>query len=326
MGPGRERIASKARILRRELFLDLHRDPSRAALVLGSGRGGTTWLAESIAAQFGSRLLFEPFHPVLGPEHKWMRLFIGPGDEDPAVEAAAERVLSGRVRSVHVDQVLCTRLPRGRVVKDVHASNLLPWFRVRYPSLPVVFVVRNPIATSLSRLRSGTFYGLGAYLKIPAGRRDAENSPVAEWLPLYDKHRASKEPLVRLVAEWCIENAYPLSRIEDAGAVLAFYETVVLDPLAEIAGLAELCRGALGSGARAPLAIADVRKPSAMDWFGTAAGARRGGDWRQRLGRWTTEVEPGLVERCREVLAEFGLDGLYRGGPLPLPMGEGPSR
>jgi hypothetical protein len=317
MGARRERIASRARILRRELFLDLRRDPSHAALVLGSGRGGTTWLAESIAAQFGSRLLFEPFHPVLGPERERMRLFAGPDEGDQALAEAADRLLSGRVRSVHVDQVLCARLARGRVVKDVHAGNLLPWLRTRYPGLPIVFVVRNPIATSLSRLRSGSFYGLGAYLETPAGRADAEGSPAAEWLPLYDRWQADEEPLVRLIAEWCLENAYPLRHAEASGAVLAFYETIVLDPEGELARLAEACRGALGA-ARAPLSAADLRKPSAMDWFGTAAGTRGEEEWRERLSRWTGEVEPAVLARCRDALAEFGLDDLYRDHPLPV--------
>jgi len=319
MALGGERLASRARTLRRELFLERDHDPAHAALVLGSGRGGTTWLAEAIAAQFGSRLIFEPFHPVLGPVHGEMPLVLDPAKADPAAERAARKVLSGRVRSVHVDQVLCARLPRGRVIKDVHATNMLPWFRANYPDLPVVFVVRNPIATSASRLRSGAFYGLGAYLETPAGRREAEGSPLGQWLALYDAYRSHEEPLVRLVAEWCIENAYPLSLAGDAdeGVALAFYETIVLDPLTEIARLAEFCRGALGSGARAPLTVADLRKPSAMDWFGTASGAQEAGDWRERLSRWTGEVPQPVADRCHAVLAEFGLDRLYGDGPLP---------
>src|SRR5436190_17299112 len=143
----RERLASRVRILRRELFLDRNRTPSRAVLVLGSGRSGTTWLAETIARQHKSRLVFEPFHPRLGVPEESLRLF-PPEDDDPAFELAVERVLSGRARSVQIDQVLLARLPRGRVIKDVHASNLLPWFRARHPGVPIVFTVRNPIATS----------------------------------------------------------------------------------------------------------------------------------------------------------------------------------
>jgi hypothetical protein len=313
----RDRIATKAKILGRELFLELNHQTSRTVLVLGSGRSGTTWLAESLAREHKSRLLFEPFHPLLGSIDGEPHLFSQPSGKGDTFEQSVERVLSGRVRTVHVDQVVCARLARGRIVKDVHAANLLPWFRAGYPSLPVVFVLRHPIAASLSRLRSSAFYGLGDYLATPAGRADAEGSPVASWLPLYDRHRADSEPLVRLVAEWCIENVHPLSGLDDAGAALAFYEAIVISPVTELARLGEHCRGALGPS-NGRLTVSDTRQPSAMDWFGSAAAARDSDEWTQLLSRWTDEVPRSTVDRCLSVLSDFGLDRFYGDDPLPL--------
>ena len=313
----RERLATEARHLRKELFLQRNHDPARAALVLGSGRSGTTWLAEALARQHRGRLLFEPFHPLLGSLGEGARLFADPAAEEPALARSARRVLAGRVRSPHVDQIRVARLPRGRVVKDVHAANLLPWLRVRFPAVPVVFVARHPIAASLSRLRADAFYGLGDYVATPAGREDAERSPAAAWLPIYDRWREHSEPLVRLVAEWCLENAYPLSGEADAGVALVFYERAVLDPAAELARLGAHCAGALGPVREASPSDA-VRRPSATDWRGTAAAAGRAGGWEKMLGRWREEVEPPLVGECLTVLAEFGLERLYGEGPLPL--------
>lgn len=314
----RRRTARAAVILDHELFLERNHDPSRATLVLGSGRGGTTWLAEGIAAQFGARLVFEPFHTRWAPIEKDLRLFLGPEDSDPVVERAARLVLSGRIRGRKVDQVLSARLPRSRVVKDIHAINLAPWFRVNYPAVPVVLLLRHPIATSLSRLRAKSFHGLSAHLKTPAGRADAERSPLAAWLPLYDSYRGHQEPLVRLVADWCIENVYPLSRADDDGVALAFYETVVADPMAEFSRLAERCRAALGDASQAPLSLEQARKPSAMDWWGTADAARRSGNWAQVLSRWTGEVPSPVVEECLGVIEAFGLDRFYGAGAMPV--------
>jgi Sulfotransferase family len=314
----RKRIAREAKVRSRELFVELNHRPSRTAVVLGSGRSGTTWLAESIARQYKSRLLFEPFNPRLGVFGGDLRLFPHPTGSDPAFERAVRRVLSGQVRTVNIDQVLTARLPRSRIVKDVHATNLLPWFRANYPTLPIIFTVRNPIAVSLSRLRTSTFYGLGHYLEMPAGRNDAEESAAAAWLQLYDTYRTHTEPLVGLVAEWCMENVYPLSRIDDTGAALAFYETIVLDPVAELGRLGELCNDALGPARRAPLTAGAARKPSAMDWFGTAAAAHQSGDWSRLLDRWTEEVPRPVVDQCLRVLADFGLDSLYGDGPMPI--------
>lgn len=310
------RIATRATQLRRELFLERNHDPARTVLMLGSGRSGTTWLAESIARQHRSRLIFEPFHPQLGATGKGARLFLDPADHPPAFEEPARRILSGRARGPYIDSVRVARLPRGRVVKDVHASNLLPWLRANYPEVPVVYVVRHPIAASLSRLRSKVFYGLGDYLETRAGREDAESSPVAAWLPLYDGYRKHQEPLVRLVAEWCIENVYPLGHCDDPGVALTFYETAVQNPVSELARLGKLCAGALGPTRVTPMS-SEVRKPSAMDWRGTAAEAQRSGEWKQHLGRWTSVVQRPVVEQCLQVLSEFGLDRLY--GPDPLP-------
>jgi len=308
-------IATRAGFLRRELFLERNHDPSRTALVLGSGRSGTTWLAEALARQHRSRLVFEPFHPRLGAMGEGARLFLDPAERPPAFKQAAQRVLSGRARGPYIDHLRIARLPRGRVVKDVHASNLLAWFRANYPAVPVVYVMRHPIAASLSRLRSDVFYGLGDYLETRAGREDAERSPVAKWLPRYDACRAHSEPLVRLVAEWCIENVYALERRDDRGVALAFYEHAVQDPASELTRLGGHCAEALGSADAAE--IGQLRRPSAMDWRRTAAAASASDDWARHLGRWADEVQPSVVEQCLRVLSEFGLDWLYGEDPLP---------
>src|SRR5690349_4468390 len=287
-------IATRAGFLRKELFLERNHDPSRAAPVLGSGRSGTTWLAEALARQHRSRRLFEPFHPRLGAMGEGTRLFLDPAERPPAFEQAAHRVLSGRARGPYIDHLRIARLPRGRVVKDVHASNLLAWFRTNYPAVPVVYVVRHPIAASLSRLRSDVFYGLGDYLETRSGREDAERSPVAKWLPRYDARRAHSEPLVRLVAEWCIENVCALERRECRGVALTFYEHAVQDPASELTRLGKFCAEALGPADAAE--IGRLRRPSAMDWRRTAAEASASDDWARHLGRWANEVQPSVVE------------------------------
>jgi len=316
--PGK--LAARVEQLRGALFVERNRDPARAALVLGSGRGGTTWLAEALARQHGGRLVFEPFHPVLGCFAGEARLFADPAESEAALADSVRRVLSGRVRGPYIDHVLLARLPRCRVIKDVHATNLLPWLRDHRPATPIVFVVRHPIAASLSRLRSDAFYGLGDYVTTSAGRADAERSPVAAWLPRYDRWREHGEPLVRLVAEWCLENAYPLGREHDPGVALVFYESAVLDPEAELVRLAEHCAAALGPVRDAPARDA-MRRPSATDWRGTAAETTRSGSWGQMLGRWQEEVDARLIDECLAVLADFGLDELYGAGPLPLRRG-----
>ena len=308
-------LARRLRGLDGAAFLERNRDPGHSALILGSGRSGTTWLAEALARNTRSRLVFEPFHPVWTPGPEKLRLFLAPQEVEPGMQELVERVLSGRTRKRPLGQIVITRLPHARVVKDIHSSNLLPWYRARFPQVPVVFAVRHPIATACSRLRHGDFYGLARYLETARGRRQAEDSPVSAWLQAYDEHREDPDELVRGVAEWCIENAYPLQRCGSEGAMLVFYEQAVREPGAELARLAEFCAPAIGGGEAFDLGA--LRRPSAKDFSGTATIADRTGDRDRLLDRWVEEVPAGTTRRCLRVLADFGLDRFYGEELLP---------
>jgi hypothetical protein len=314
----RRRAGRKARAVVNELFLETNHDLSRTALVLGSGRSGTTWLAEMLARQGRTRILFEPFHPCWVPARAELPLFLDPANSDETFKRAAKWVFVGRIRNRQIDQICAGRLPRARVVKDIHTGNLLPWYRAQFPGIPIVFVVRHPIAASSSRLRTASFYGVGAYLESDAGRRFAEASPVAEWLPLYDHYRQHSDELIRLVAEWCIENAYPLATLKAGDEPPVFYEDVVMDPLFHLGRIADRCKSALGPSATEGLKIADVRRPSAKDWFGTAAAAQDSRQWERALGRWRDQISNSRIDECMRVLADFGLDGFYGDGPTPI--------
>jgi hypothetical protein len=214
-------------------------------------------------------------------------------------------------------QVVITRRPAGRVLKDIHSNNLLPWYRSTFPDVPVVFALRHPIAVARSRQRHGDFYGLSRYLETDAGRAQAEDSPIADWLPAYDAHREHPDELVRLVAEWCIENAYPLSRVDEERTILIYYETVVQDPVGEFGRLASFCAAALGQGGE-QLDSQNLRAPSTKDFFGSIGGTDGERNWNAVLSRWTTEVPAATAGRCIEVLADFGIDSHYGEDSLPL--------
>jgi hypothetical protein len=311
------RLFRKAKAFNGGLFFELNHDPTRSALVLGSGRSGTTWLAEALARQSASRLIFEPFHPMWSPGRSQIRLFLDPNKSNQSMKLFADSVIAGRLHKRQIDHIVSARLPRSRIVKDIHTTNLLPWYSANYPRVPIVFIVRHPIATALSRQRFGSFFGLGAYLETPSGRREAEQSPVSVWLPVYDVHRSSPNRVVSLVAEWCIENVYPLTCARSGHVTVTFYESAVLTPVAEFTRLAEFCSGALGSPKGGGFRAESVRKPSEKDWFGTAAAAQKSRDWNQALTRWTSEVPEETIKRCLEVMSDFGMDAFYGAEPMP---------
>jgi hypothetical protein len=297
-----------ARSVRRGLFVETNHDPARSSLVLGSGRSGTTWVAEAIAFQCRARVLFEPFQfqgdsdVPLFPSH----------DGEPTLAAFAEKVLTGRFRNASANRVTSIPFPKARVIKDIHATNLLPWFREKYPAVPVVYLIRHPIATSLSRLKAGEFLGLSAYLATPAGRAEAEGSPAAAWLEAYDRFRSDPDPLIQRVAEWAMENAYAVDycrRSSDPRTFFVKYEDLVAEPVDRLVDLAERCRPTEMRTRARELTSKRATKPSLTDWFGSASAPTVNGH--VDLDRWRRDVSPAQYGRSTDVLSAFDLDHLY---------------
>jgi hypothetical protein len=310
-------VARRLRAANGAAFIERNHDRGCAALVLGSGRSGTTWYAESLARYVRSRLIFEPLNPYWTPIGGEPRLLLEADDVDRKMGAFMARVLEGRTRRSPLCQTVITRLPQSRVVKDIHSNNLVPWYRATFPEVPVIFAVRHPIPACRSRLRYGGFDQIGRYLATEAGRHKAEESALAEWLPIYDAHREHPDPLVGAVTEWCIENVHPLSLAVAGEALLTFYETAVREPTVELERMAEFCAPALGQG-REDFDRESMRAPSTTDFFGTISAADGTGGWDAMLATWMTEVPAATTRACVEVLADFGLDRFYDADPLPL--------
>lgn len=285
-------------------------------LVLGSGRSGTTWIAEVLARLNGYRLIFEPFHPFQVNKEGYARLCLSAEERGHAAHIRMVReVLSGGVRGAWVDQLPTAQCAAGRVIKDIHTTNLAPWLRAHYPQTPLVYVLRHPVATSVSRLRAGAHWGggLGDFVASPAGRREAEESPMSAWLPIYDRYCADRDPLVSLVAEWCLENAYPIEHLTDNAIEVVRFEDITIDPKTELVRLAKW-------GSESPGSVGtdvDMRQPSYTDWLGNAAAALRSNDRSGLVCGWERVVTRRQVDRCLGVLSDFGLDQIYGRQPMP---------
>lgn len=319
--PIRRRLVRKAQYIDRRLYFDLNHNLGATVLIVGSGRSGTTWLAELLARQLKRRLVFEPFHPRDGAIQHSLRLFPSPADSNVHFAQAAKAVLTGRVRSREPDISRSVRFSRGHIVKDIHALNAVPWFRTYFPCVPVILILRHPIATAASRSRwdtqrpDRTFYGLARFLATTKGRAEAEASSESLGLALetYDRFSSDlEEPLVRYVAEWCIENACAVAAANDFGIKLCFYEHLVLDPR----GVFRDLTSELGLAATVSQRL-DPTRPSSMDVFARAASARDNESRYSLLGDWQQEVTPSVTARCIRVLEEFGMAHLYDAQPTP---------
>ncbi|HVC69380.1 MAG TPA: sulfotransferase [Acidimicrobiales bacterium] len=296
-------------------FVDRQGDPGRSLLVVGSARSGTTWLAELLTEALHCRFIFEPLHndyvPAARPVLFGQYLDPQPGVvADPAVADVLDRVLTGRLRSRWSDEYNTVRLPRSRLIKEIRATNLLPWLAIRYPRTPIVYILRHPVPSAWSVTELGWPDRLEQFLSQDALRR----GPLAPFATLIAEAENSPDPFSRFVLRWCLENAVPTSLLDPARVCVVFYEHLVTDPGRELRRLSEyLGTFTPGPWEMHPGVPAGLDRPSHTNYRDTpvASGAAR-------LGDWLDAVAPSQVDAAMALVRGFGLDRLYGRSTEPL--------
>lgn len=267
-------------------YLDLGHGVRGTTLVAGTGRSGTTWVAQIINHRNEHRLVFEPFRGDRVRKARRFRRghYIDPDDQDNPLAKAIDDLLAGRVRSWWTDRQNRRRLATRRIVKEVRITNLLPWIRVRHPELRIVYVVRDPVAVARSWLELGWGDDLSDLLsqELLLERLADSDDTIAAVVGdggLFERH----------VLRWCLENAIPLRSHAELDVHLLVYQQLRANPDPEIDRLFDY----LG---RDPSGVhASVTRPST-----TASFPRRR----------NVEVTEDLLQSAREIAASFGLAGL----------------
>jgi len=293
-------------------YLDLLGNVTRSTVVLASARSGSTLMAELLAGQ-QLRIIFEPLraHRVRMSGNFRRGKFVEPGTDDPELHRLLHRVLTGRIRNLWVDAHNTVRLPTGRVVKEVRANNLAPWLVTEFPDVPVVYLLRHPLATAVS----ASDLSQNDHLDDLVGQADfmARFGPAKE---LIDRTMAERRATTAAwVLRWCLENALPIRLLRPGSVHVVFYEDLVVKPKAELDRLA----GYLGQKNPArwggwQAAPAALDRPSRSSW--------RDGERRpstdERVSGWREAVDDRELEESLELLGAFGLDRVYGAEPAPL--------
>lgn len=283
------------------LYRDLGGGPEDAVFVAGSGRSGTTWLADAINYRREYRLVFEPFHPGKVREVSgfgW-RQYLRPEDRREEYLEPARRVLSGAVRDGWVDRFHRTFVARRRIVKDVRANLMLGWLCENFPEMPMVLILRHPCAVVESQMALGWRDILDETLE----QRDLVKDHLE---PLLDEALAVRDPFDRRVFLWCVENYVPLRQLAPNRIHVVFYENLLTDPATEQRRLF----GRLGLDFD-EATVPGTKPPSPV--------SRKGGS--RSVDGWRSVVSGERQRRAVKTLALFGLDRVYGEGPMPDPDG-----
>jgi hypothetical protein len=277
------------------------------AVLVGTARSGTTWLAELIDSQVPCRLLFEPFHPGKVPAYSGYRYFqyMPPDADDVQLQEFCSGLLEGRLSGPWIDGHLAHLRPRLRLVKDIRPTLMLKWLSLRFPAVPIIYAIRHPCAVVASRLRLGwaTDEDLAEFLRQPLLVREH----LEPFLKVIERARLPEE---KHAAIWCISNIVPLRQFASGGWTLVFYEAVHHRPEQELSRLF----GAFGA-TYGPDVHTAMRRPSRTTR--TLGAARVATQARQGL-QWERHLTTDQIRRVYDIVAAFGLDHLYGESPMPL--------
>lgn len=270
--------------LRAGCYVDLRHDIRDTTLVVGSGRSGSTWVAEVVNHRNEYRLVFEPFRRDRVRKARQIRLghYIDPSEQGHPLGPTIDALLAGKVRSWWTDRPNRRRIVSRRIVKEIRITNLVPWIRVRHPALRIVYIVRDPVGVAQSCLELGWGDNLDEFLA-----QEPLLAQFADLTPTIVRIARSEDPFQRLVLRWCLENALLLRDKPAPDVHRIVYDELRTDPSRELERLFAYLGKNVGD------AYTAVRKPSQTADFARVR---------------SVIITDAQRRQAREIAALFGLD------------------
>jgi hypothetical protein len=295
--------------------------------VAGTGRSGTTWIADVLASCRRCFVIYEPLRASLVPgvpkcagggDHP--AVYLRPEDESAEWEQFFHSLFGGQVSCCWTRQEwrsakssLLHMLPARAhaalaayqyhrqqrkaehcIIKDIRGNMMIGWLSRRFP-VRVVYLTRHPCAVVGSRLKLNWEDSLWRVIVQPALEADYLQ-------PHRELIEKAATPLRRMAVHWCIENLVPLSQLAANPDWIALsYEACAVDPGGTFADLfAKLRLSPTPATASAMKALAsspttDVGKPH----------------------RWHDPLSEAEGAEVLDICRQFGV-GLYGRQPMPL--------
>jgi hypothetical protein len=287
---------------------------SRAIVLAGSGRSGTTWLADVLCAAGPVQQIFEPLHPEevaeVGALVRWpryatphIRAHYLPADAaEPRWEALLGRMLTGRVRSWWTDPVRTSRRPERFLVKLIRANLMLGFLCDRFAP-DVVLVVRHPCAVVASRLRAPW----SADVRDILGQEQLVEDHLRPWLAEIERER---DLLGAHAVWWAVENLVATRQLSGRRHHFVHFEDFCLEPQSHFRTLLEWVE--LDADGVDPTAI---EAESRMTHPGVGRRSTL-----ERLGAWRQQLAPADQRRILDWAHRLGLTW-YDESPTPCRRG-----
>lgn len=267
-------------------------------LISGTGRSGTTWLAEILSKSLNYRLIFEPFHPkrVKMFRHIPYKVYLPPDFKSEKYYNIFKQILSGEVQNSWINRDNHINKSSGRIIKTIRASLFLKWLRNNFPKYPIIYILRHPCAVVASRLRLN-------WEPILINNIHEYESLISNHLDKYiDLINDTKTILEKTTCIWCIENLVVLNTMQPDDFLITTYENLVANPNNEVKrifnyiekdsinNIDDIIINKVSITARKDSAILKNKDP---------------------LKEWKTNLSEKEVETILEIVRNFNLDFLY---------------
>jgi hypothetical protein len=301
----RKRYRRGIQLIGSHLYVNPDPDVRRSILVAGTGRSGTTWLADLIASQIPCRIMFEPFNPVYVPGYRDFHYFqyMRPGRDDRSLYTFACNVFTGKIRNRWIDHQNEKPFPKYRLIKEIRANLSLKWLHDHFPTVPILFIIRHPCAVVQSRmeLEWATDTDIEPFLLQP----DLVSDHLIDHLDLIRRSSSQEEKHAII---WSVSNLVPLAQFNPGELKIVYYENLCTQPEAELPEIFETIGQRYESGV-----VTQSNRPS-MTTRPTSAVVTGN----NRIARWSNSLSSRQIDRVLKIVEAFGLDHLYGDSLVPL--------
>ena len=247
-------------------------------------------------------MIFEPFWAQNVPlcESFARRQYLRPGSQDQRFAVPADKIVRGAIRNPWADRFTPRGIYRARLIKDIRVNLFLYWLHHRYPAMPIVFLMRHPLAVVSSQRTMGW--------QLKCADLYEQIHLVEDFLePFRGVVQECRDDFDRMIVLWCIENYVPLKQFSQDQLHLVFFEELVRDPEYRSRKIFEF----LGRDYESDV-MARINTPSELARASSAI--RTGGDV---IHSWHKTVSESEVKRAMEFLRLFGLDTIYGEESMP---------
>ncbi|MEB3357983.1 MAG: sulfotransferase domain-containing protein [Synechococcales bacterium] len=314
-------VRKRLRSSLKSVYLDVG-GANDAVVLAGMGRSGTTWLAELVNADGRDRIVFEPFFAARVPEAAGFDYlqYLRPSQDAPLLVGQARAILAGKVRNAWVDRDNQGWFYRHRIIKDIRCNLMLAWLKAIAPAIPIVLIVRHPLAVTASWLK------LGWGKELDGDRTDVDiltaQPALFEDFPVLGDLLDAIDPMSRfeqILFEWCVLHLVPYQQFQAGGAHLLFYENLVLQPERELRSLFEFLQKPFDWGKMQSV----VGSASSTNFLKRSFRDDR----MSQLDRWQESFDAAQRDRASQILARCGLDSFYNeaGQPAQIHVSTGRS-